>query len=183
MALRDLIELRESLQRAFAALFGTAVLVVITLTTLKIDDLDAALKSAVHFFVWSAALLGAYLVLSVTSSLTILTRPMSRRLFGFALMGAGTLTWLRGAYYVLAHYHVSGLEIVFMQTLIVVSVILAASDVSESVSGLNESLVSAQKTLDALKEAQRILDENMKAQKDGLAEAEPKPHSKGAEKS
>lgn len=182
MALRDQIELRESVQRAIAALFGTAVLVVITLTTLKIDDLDAALKSAVHFFVWSAALLGAYLILSVTGSLSLFTRPLWRRRFGYALMGVGTLTWLRGAYYVLVHYHVSGLEIVFMQTLIIASIILATSDLSESVSDLNKSLESAQKTLDAFKEVQRVLDASL-AKKNGPAEAEPKPDSKAVEKS
>ncbi|WP_416268365.1 hypothetical protein SD235_12390 [Burkholderia cepacia] len=175
MALRDLIELPESLQRAFAALFGTAVLVVITLTTMKIGDLDAALRSAVHFFVWAAALLGAHLILSVTSPLSVPTRPLWRRLFGGMLSGAGILTWLRGAYYVLLHYQVSGLEIVFMQTLIVASLILAAADVRESVS---QSLLSVEKTLDALKEVKRVHDENLKAQDDGAVEAEPKRDAK-----
>ncbi|AKM41687.1 hypothetical protein NL30_17140 [Burkholderia contaminans] len=178
MALRDLIELRESLQRAVAALFGTSVLVVITLTTLKIGDLDAALRSAVHFFVWAAVLLGAYLILSVTSSLSVLTKPLWRRLFGGMLSGVGILTWLRGAYYVLMHYQVSGIEIVFMQTLIVASIILSAADVSESASDLKQSLASVEETLDALKEVQREHDENVKSQNDGIAEAEPKRDSK-----
>lgn len=175
MALRDIIELRESLQRAFAALFGTAVLVVITLTTLKTEDLDVALKSAVHFFLWSAALLGVYLILSVTGSLSFLKKPLFRRFFEYAVMGAGILTWLRGAYYVLLHYHVSGIEIVFMQFLIVTSIILVASDMNESVSGLSEFLVSAQKTLDVLKEVQSVLDDNLEVEKTGPAKGEPKP--------
>jgi hypothetical protein len=178
MALRDLIKLPESLQRAFAALFGTAVLVVITLTTMKIGDLDAALRSAVHFFVWAAVLLGAHLILSVTSPLSVLTRPLWRRLLGGMLSGTGILTWLRGAYYVLLHYQVPGLEIVFMQTLIVASIILVAADLSESVSDLEQSLLSVKKTLDAIKEVKRAHDENPQAQDDSAAEAGPERDAK-----
>lgn len=91
-------------------------------------------------------------------------------------MALGTLTWLRGAYYVLLHYHVSGIEIVFMQTLIVTSLVLATSDVRESLEGAQKTLVDAQKTLDSLKEVERALGERTRAQK-GQAEDGSKPTS------
>ena len=47
-----------------------------------------------------------------------------------------TVTWPRGAYYVLLYYHVSGFEIVLMQTLIVVSINLLILDLRKMVSDL-----------------------------------------------
>ncbi len=120
-------------------MFATAILVVVTLTTLKFTELDVALKLAVHGFVWSAALYGGYLILSVTDDLPLLTRSFGRRLFGYALFAAGSFAWLRSAYFVLVHFQVSGVEIVLMQTVIVATIILAASDVSEH----NRALLNA----------------------------------------
>lgn len=191
-----LIETRETTmasetlltQRAAAALFATAILVVVTFTT--VNPLDASLQSAAHFFAWSAALLGGVLILTVTDTLPLLSSSLYHRLFHYALFASGGFTWLRGAYYVLLHYHVPGLEIVGMQTVVVVSICVMASTAQSSLAqtlkpfeALHDTLAQQQKTFKALQETlaqkQQIIDALMEVQQKSPAEAEPKPHAEG----
>lgn len=175
-------------QRGAAALFATAILVVVTLTTVNL--LDAPLQSAVHCFAWSGALLGGVLILTITDASPLLSTSLYHRLFHYALLASGGFTWLRGAYYVLLHYHVPGLEIVGMQTVVIVSICVMASTAQASLAqtlktfeALQETLAQQQKTFETLHETlaqkQQIIDALMAVQNKSPAEAESKPHTKG----
>jgi hypothetical protein len=179
MEFRNLAELRQLMQGAIATLFGTAMLIVITLAVLKYDELDAPEKIAVHLFAWSAALLGAYLIMSVTAAMTALNKALLHKIFGYALEVFGVLTWLRGVYYILLHYRVPGYEIVFMQTIIVASIILVTLELLKAASDIDESLDRSRKERDLLKSLQSMIDARSNSLKDVSGEAEPNADTKG----
>jgi hypothetical protein len=102
----------ESLtQRAVAATFAMAILVLVTLTTVPYEQLDTHLANAVQRFSWSAVLLGCVLILSVGSAPEIASRPLLklyRAIFFQALGAFGNLMWLTGAWEILRHYRIPG---------------------------------------------------------------------------
>lgn len=97
--------------------------------------------------------------MTITEALPLLSTSLYHRLFHYALFASGGLTWLRGAYYVLLHYHVPGLEIVGMQTVVIVSICVMASTAQASLAqtlktseALHETLAQQQKIFEALQE-------------------------------
>lgn len=117
-------------QRVAAALFATAILVVVTLTTLPIHDLDANLLRAVHCLAWSAALLGSVVVMSTYDgpATTSNWRKHPRAaIFRFALTLSGTSAWGLGISYVLDHFRIAPWESSCMALLPILSIIVAAA--------------------------------------------------------
>ncbi|MFL9895921.1 hypothetical protein [Paraburkholderia sp. RL17-381-BIF-C] len=143
-------------EKAVAATFAMAILVIVTLTAVPLGQLDAPLQHAVRLFCWSAVLLGCVLILSVAVVPEVTPHtPLSlyRMLFRQALFSCGGLAWLLGAWQILAHFRIPSIEVTGMLGVLTLSIYTATTTVNYHY-------------------------EVRLAQQKRSAEAEPKPHVK-----
>lgn len=160
--------MNDFIKRLTPYLCGTAILVVITLTTVSKAELDAHLLRAANLFVWSAGVFAPRLVLDFAHSAGSRAHTpwhlasLALRILCFA--GGGTL-WLTGAGEILLHFRIDPFHMTLILILLVVSLgigqgVIAAelealstkSETLSKLAKLSEETVSAQRELKELSE-------------------------------